>query len=107
MSQLAKDTQGNEVKVVHEPEKRRYAIYYTDGQTKEGEPASMSYYLDRPGARIFFHTETKPQFGGRGLADIVVTEALENTVAEHPTYRINPMCPFVRAYIEEKGLPGR
>lgn len=60
--------------------------------------AGFAQFVDRDGKRVFFHTEIDPQFGGRGLGDIVVGQALDATRAQG--LRVVPVCPFVKKYVE-------
>lgn len=84
-----------EVRVVHQPEQRRYAI------TVGGELAGFTEYLPRDGGRrlLFVHTETFPQFAGRGLASRLVSEALAEVRAAG--IRIVPLCPYVAAWLRK------
>jgi hypothetical protein len=65
----------------------------------DGEPAAQAFYLDRAGQRIFHHTESLDGFEGRGIATLLIAEALRRTVADG--YRVVPVCPLVAAYLEE------
>jgi len=66
--------------------------------TVEGQPVGFTEFADRDGQRVFRHTEVDDEFEGRGLATIVVGEALEATKDEG--LRIVPVCELVAAYIE-------
>jgi len=46
---------------------------------------------------IMVHTEVPKEFGGQGIADHLVREALEQIKAAGET--VVPLCPFVKAYI--------
>lgn len=59
--------------------------------------AGFAQFIDAAGRRIFFHTEIDDAFGGRGLAAVVVGEALDATRADG--LRIVPVCPFVAAFV--------
>ena len=82
-------------RVVHEPDARRYAIYL--GETLAG----FAEYRKTPrdDARAFVHTEVAPEFGGRGLAGTLVTEALADT--RNSGLRIMPYCPYVSAWLKK------
>ena len=45
------------------------------------------------------HTETSPEFGGRGLASQLVRYCLDDIRAQQ--LRVDPACPFVAAYIRK------
>jgi predicted GNAT family acetyltransferase len=63
----------------------------------EGEPAGLSVFTDRGNQRVFLHTEVSPEFGGRGLATILVEEALNATRAEG--MRIVAVCEMVEGFL--------
>ena len=85
----------DQIRVVHEPQAPRYAIYV--GDTLAG---FADYRVTARGdARAFVHTEVDPEFGGRGLAGTLVTEALADTRAAG--MRIVPYCPYVSAWLKK------
>lgn len=59
--------------------------------------AGFAEFVDHDGRRVFFHTEIGEEFGGRGLAKVLVRRALDATRAEGLT--IVPVCPFVKKYL--------
>ncbi len=63
----------------------------------EGSVAGFAQFLDRGERRIFFHTEVGEEFGGRGLAGIVVEEAVSATREEGLT--VVPVCPYVARWL--------
>ena len=65
----------------------------------DGEVAGFAEYVDRPGRRIFHHTEIDPAFGGRGLAGVVVEHAL--TATRDAGLRIVPVCSYVQRWVEK------
>lgn len=85
------DKTGAPVTVSKEADKFTVAV---DGQT-----VGLTQYTDNTGSRVFPHTEVDEAFGGRGLATVLIGEALAQTKAEG--LRIVPMCPTVAAYIEK------
>ncbi|KAA1248446.1 N-acetyltransferase [Mycobacterium simiae] len=67
-----------------------------DGQYRiaiDGKVVGVANYVDRGNQRVFDHTEIDPQFGGRGLATILVEEALKDARAAGK--RIVPACSMV------------
>lgn len=84
-----------EVRVVHQPEQRRYAV------TVGGELAGFTEYLPRDAGQrlLFVHTETFSQFAGQGLASRLVSEALAEVRAAGK--RIVPLCPYVAAWLRK------
>ena len=65
----------------------------------DGKQVGLTAYVDRDGQRVFPHTEVDEAYGGRGLATIVISEALAATRAEG--LRIVAVCPTVAAYVEK------
>ncbi len=67
----------------------------------EGKPLGLSAFAERDGQRMFHHTEVDEAYRGRGLATIVIGEALAATRADG--LRIVPICPTVAAYVKKNG----
>jgi len=70
----------------------------------DGAPVGRAEYVDPPGAereRIFFHTEVQSAFGGRGLARLLVEEALADSIREGRT--VVPLCPLFARHLERHG----
>jgi uncharacterized protein len=65
----------------------------------EGQKAGFTEYADRDSQRIFPHTEVLDEFGGRGLATILVDEALKAT--RDAGLRIVAVCPMVAAFVKK------
>lgn len=65
----------------------------------DGETVGLAAVADRGNQRVFYHTEVEERFGGRGLATILVGEALAATRADGK--RVVPVCPMVAAFIKE------
>lgn len=59
----------------------------------EGKTVGFAAFGDRGNQRVFHHTETDPAYGGRGLATILVEEALNATREDGK--RIVPLCSMV------------
>ena len=64
----------------------------------DGKAVGLTAYADEGHSRVFPHTEVDDAYEGRGLATIVIGEALAQTRAEG--LRVVPMCPTVAAYVE-------
>lgn len=92
---MTTDKTGEEVSVVENLDHHRYDISVGD------RLAGFTVYRDREhdGAteRIFYHTEVGEEFGGRGLATIVVKEALDATRADDKL--IVGVCPLVARFL--------
>ncbi|MCV7302269.1 N-acetyltransferase [Mycobacterium barrassiae] len=65
----------------------------------DGTVAGFTEIIDRDGRRTFPHTEVDDAFQGRGLASILIGEALEQTRAAG--LRIVPVCSMVASYVEK------
>ena len=65
--------------------------------TADGAVAGFAQFVDRGDRRVFFHTEIGEDFGGRGLAGIVVEEAVAATRADGKT--VVPVCPYVKKWL--------
>jgi uncharacterized protein len=64
----------------------------------DGRRAGYVAYRRRPGAIALTHTETEPEFEGKGVGGALVREALSR--ARDEGLAVLPFCPFVRSYIE-------
>jgi len=65
----------------------------------EGQRVGLVQFVERDEHRVFLHTEVEPAFGGRGLATVLITQALAATRADGR--RIVALCPMVAAYLKE------
>jgi uncharacterized protein len=76
-----------------------YAVHLADGT-----PAGRAYFVDSPettSERIFFHTEVDQEFSGRGLAGLLVREALADSISRNLT--VVPVCPLFASHLETSG----
>ncbi|WNG92958.1 GNAT family N-acetyltransferase [Mycobacterium sp. ITM-2016-00318] len=65
----------------------------------EGKKVGKAEFQDRSGKRVFTHTEVDEDYEGRGLATILIGQALQQT--RDAGLRIVPQCQMVAAYIEK------
>lgn len=65
----------------------------------DGTVAGFTEIVDRDGRRTFTHTEVDDAFQGRGLASILIGEALQQT--RDAGLRIVPVCSMVAAYVKK------
>ena len=75
-----------------------YTVHLADGTL-----AGRADFIDAPeadGERIFFHTEVDEDHGGRGLASLLIGEAVTDTA--DAGRRIVPVCPFVKSHLEKQ-----
>ena len=82
------DETGAQATVTAEPDRFTIAV---DGRT-----VGLADFTDLDGRRTFFHSETAEGYGGRGLATILVAEALRAT--RDSGLRIVAPCSMVAAY---------
>lgn len=75
------------------PEDRTYTI------AVDGQKVGHADFADRGDQRVFYHTVVDPEFGGRGLATILVKEALDN--ARDAGKRIVPVCSMVETVLKK------
>ncbi|MGW5383265.1 GNAT family N-acetyltransferase [Nocardia sp. NPDC003963] len=68
-----------------------------------GSPAGRADFVDSgdDAERIFFHTEVDQEFGGRGLAGVLVREALADSVRKKLT--VVPVCPLFARHLSTHG----
>ncbi|MCL3819347.1 GNAT family N-acetyltransferase [Aeromicrobium wangtongii] len=71
----------------------------------QGERAvGRADFVDSPGTghdRIFFHTQVDDEFGGRGLAGLLVRAALDDSIRSKVT--VVPVCPVFARYLTAHG----
>lgn len=67
--------------------------------TTDAGPAGFTQFVDHDDQRVYFHTEIDPAFGGRGLAGILVRQALDATRTDGLS--VVPVCPYVKKYVGE------
>ncbi|GAA1479879.1 N-acetyltransferase [Gordonia sinesedis] len=95
---MTTDKSGAEATVTQNSQLERYEVSVDDGQL-----AGFTQYRDRDhngsAERIFYHTEVADEFGGRGLATILITEALDDTKAQDRF--IVGVCPLVAAFLKK------
>ena len=65
----------------------------------DGQQVGLADFYDRDGVRVFPHTEVDPSYQGRGLATILVREALTATRAAG--LWVVPQCWMVAEFIEK------
>ena len=85
------DKTGAPTTVTREPDQFTIAV--------DGQVVGRAEYLDRGEKRVFTHTEVDNNYEGRGLATILIGEALQQT--RDAGLRIKPLCPMVVAYLKK------
>ena len=67
--------------------------------TVDGRAVGAAAFEDRGNRRVFVHTEVDDAFQGRGLATILVGEAIKSTRADG--LRVVAVCPMVAAFLHK------
>ncbi|WNG87805.1 GNAT family N-acetyltransferase [Mycobacterium sp. ITM-2016-00317] len=88
---MTTDKTGAPTKVTEESDRFSIAV--------DGTTAGFTEFVDHGDQRIFPHTEIDDEFRGRGLASILVGEALTATRAAGK--RVVPVCSMVAGYIDK------
>lgn len=65
----------------------------------DGQTVGLAAFADRGSQRVFLHTEVDDEFEGRGLATILVNDALSAT--REDGLRIVAVCPLVAAFLDK------
>ncbi len=65
----------------------------------DGQQVGLVAFVDRGEQRIFHHTEVAEAYEGRGLATILVAEALAQT--RDAGRRIVAVCPLVAGFVDK------
>jgi predicted GNAT family acetyltransferase len=65
----------------------------------EDQTVGTAFIADRDNQRVFYHTEIDDQFGERGLATILVEQAL--TATKDAGKRIVAVCPMVAGVLDK------
>ncbi|CPR12772.1 acetyltransferase [Mycobacterium bohemicum DSM 44277] len=82
---MTTDKTGAETTVTTEDGKYTIAV--------DGKTVGLADFADRENQRVFYHTEIDPAYGGRGLATILIEEALNEARSEGK--RVVPVCSMV------------
>lgn len=64
----------------------------------DGRRAGFTRYVEAEGRRSFFHTEVDDEYSGRGLAGVLVRQALDETRTDG--LKAVAVCPYVAAYVK-------
>jgi hypothetical protein len=80
----------NELTVQHNPAQNRFEI-------RLGQQLAIAEYMLAGKNMIFTHTEVPPEFEGQGVGNQLAKFALDYAVAQG--YKIQPLCPFIAAYV--------
>lgn len=89
--------------VQHVAKEDRYVLIDTaDGARKEiGEEAYVDVANGETQQRVMYHTAVSEDYGGQGLASVLVRFAVEHAIGEGLT--VVPVCPYVVKWLEKHG----
>jgi predicted GNAT family acetyltransferase len=85
-------TATDEPVVSHNRDRGRFEI------AVDGQRAGVAMYAEVGGRRTFFHTEVDDAYSGRGLAAVLVRQALDATRADG--LEVVAVCPYVAAFVK-------
>ena len=85
------DKTGAPTTVTAEPDEYTIAV--------EGKKVGKAEFIDRGEKRVFTHTEVDKDYEGRGLATILIAQALKET--RDAGLRIVPVCSMVADYLKK------
>src|SRR5579862_6319598 len=80
------------IAIADAPDRDRYEL------SVDGSVVGFADYRARPGLIAFIHTEVDEAMQGHGLADRLISYALED--ARRRELAVLPFCPYVKAFIE-------
>lgn len=92
----------NGFQVEDRPAEGRYVIVDTEakgGPAVAGEESYVDVVIDGATERVFYHTGVSDEYGGRGLASVLVRNAVEHAVSAG--HKIVPVCPYVVAWFKK------
>ncbi|WP_257183458.1 GNAT family N-acetyltransferase [Corynebacterium cystitidis] len=98
---MLSDKQQRKVQVEHNDDDNRYTISYEGASL----PAGHLEYVDEGDERNFKHTVVDDEYGGRGLASILVKVAAEDAASRG--WPIIAQCPFVSSWMETNDFQGQ
>ena len=80
-----------DIKVEDVPEQSRFEARV------DGELAGYAEYMTTDALIVFTHTEVPGAFEGKGVAGVLIREALDRV--REGDRKVLPLCPFVKAWI--------
>lgn len=88
--------------VTRNDDEGRYELHVQDGG--ERTLAGYAAFEQGPHRIRFVATQIAPAFRGRGLGEILASEALADAARRGDT--IVPVCPFIAAYLKDNEVAG-
>lgn len=87
--------------VEHRPDETRYVLIDRgddgSGTAVIGEESYVDVVADGQTERVLFHTGVSEEYGGQGLASLLVRAAVDHLTGDG--LRIVPVCPYVKAWL--------
>lgn len=87
--------------VEHHPEETRYVLIDRGEGGTDGKIIGEERYLDAVGderpERILYHTEVSNDYGGQGLASVLVRAVVDDSIDAGRA--VVPVCPYVVAWL--------
>lgn len=83
----------NDAQVRDNPDESRYEIRV------DGQLAGFTEYVQHGDVADFVHTEIEEQYEGRGLATVLIGQALDD--ARRRGWQVMPYCAFVRRFVQK------
>ena len=80
-----------------EPEHARYVLLDRNEDGNRDLAIGEEDYVDVADQRVFYHTVVSEDYGGQGLASVLVRAAVEDTIAAG--LAIVPVCPYVKGWL--------
>ena len=82
-----------DVEIRNNPSENRYEAYL------DGEQAGFAAYRLTQDTIVFTHTEVDDELEGHGVGSALARAALDD-VRRDGTRRVEPLCPFIKAWID-------
>ncbi|MGO3834555.1 MAG: GNAT family N-acetyltransferase [Microbacteriaceae bacterium] len=84
--------------VRHLPDEQRYALIDTaEGDREVGQEGYIDLEVDGRTHRMLVHTGVSEEYGGQGLASLLVRQVVDDIVSQG--HLIVPICPYVVAWL--------
>lgn len=93
------DRKGSPVTIKRDDHLGVYTVAYDDSEIIGRSFFKNSDSEDK--SRIFYHVEVNEEFGGRGLARLLVNASLEEAIRNSIT--VVPLCPVYVGYLDKNG----
>lgn len=89
--------------VEHRPDDREYVLIDRgeagDAAKRIGEESYVDVATETGVERVMYHTGVSEEYGGQGLAAVLVRFAVDDTIAAG--HKVVPVCPYVAAWVKK------